>query len=115
MSYGNDFACIGDDGVGIEVPLDVLVRLRADLPAQLLSGAVIEINNSTPAMIVRLVSKVEQTLYDIGWNAALLKPHLSMTGHGQHFPDSFNDNNAVDVKKIEAHLMRLPEIPTVGQ
>jgi len=32
-------------------------------------------------MIVCLMSKIEKILDDIRWNASLLKPRLSMTGH----------------------------------
>jgi hypothetical protein len=114
MPHRNDFTGIGNDGIGIKMRFNPLIRLRTNLPAQLLSGLVVEIDDPASTMIVRLMPEIEQTLNDIGRNASLLKPYLGMTGHGQHVRDSFNGNDAMDVTEPEAHHMRQPK-PLVAQ
>ncbi len=81
MADGNDFAAIGHDCIGIEMRLDALVGLRADLPAQLLASRVVEIDDPAPTVVVGFMSEIKQAFHHDGRDAALLKSGLRMMGH----------------------------------
>jgi hypothetical protein len=78
---GNDFTGIGHDRIGIEMRLDALVGLRADLAAQLLASTLIKIDDSTPVVVMGLMSEVKQAFHYGVRDAALLEPSLRMMGH----------------------------------
>jgi hypothetical protein len=78
---GNDFPGICYDRIGIEMRLNALVGLHADLPAQLLASPVVEIDDSAPTVIVSFMSEIEEAFHHGGRDAALLKSGLRMMGH----------------------------------
>jgi hypothetical protein len=81
MSDGNDFPGIGHDRICIEMRLDELVGLRADLPAQLSASTVVKIDNSAPVVVMGFMAEIEQAFHYRRWDAALLLPGLRMMGH----------------------------------
>jgi hypothetical protein len=84
MSDGNDFPGIGHDRIGIEMRLDALVGLRAELPAQLSASTVVKIDDSAPVVVMGFMAEIKQTFHYGVRDAALLKPGLRMMGHCEH-------------------------------
>lgn len=78
VSDGDDHAIGAKHGIGVEVRLDLLVGLAGNLPTKLVPGLVIEEEDRSASVVVGVTTELEQVLDDIGRDASLLKPRLSV-------------------------------------
>jgi len=78
VTYGDDHAVRAKHSIGVEMGLDLFVGVAGNLPTESVPGLMVEEENRSAPVVVGVTTELEQVLYDVGRDASLLKPCLSM-------------------------------------